>query len=442
MADSFESFCKGIGLSAAESDALRARHDAAERNTGNDLVVARLDMACEAAKRSLGSAKVNFHSSNLTRVNQNWSESCITVPHCIITPEIPEDVSAAIRCIFQWGVKFAVRSGGHSPNPGWSSVGEQGVLIDLQKLNQIALSSDGSRVSVGPGARWGDVYAALDSHGLSVIGGRVPDVGVAGLILGGGLSYFTGKYGTAADNVQNFEIVLADGTIESANATSNPDLFWALKGGGSNFGIVTRFDLYTVPLRDIWYQASVYSVDQADAILEAYAKWQLNEGAVDTKATIGLGIGLDVISVGLVYAEPAYRPSVFAPLYELEPLALAVAVPPTNGTVSLLTTIMAGTGAGKSRHDYRASSTPVNAEIYKAVHTFWRQKALTARELTGANQTFTVQHIPRNVAEHGVAKGGNPMNIPAITHGWWTTLVDWEKKEDDIAVRSVSIETS
>lgn len=176
---------------------------------------------------STSSDSLTYQTLLTSRPPHYRSESCITVPHCIITPEIPEDVSAAIRCIFQWGVKFAVRSGGHSPNPGWSSVGEQGVLIDLQKLNQIALSSDGSRVSVGPGARWGDVYAALDSHGLSVIGGRVPDVGVAGLILGGmskaqssvrvcsfqpalttigGLSYFTGKYGTAADNVQNFEV--------------------------------------------------------------------------------------------------------------------------------------------------------------------------------------------------------------------------------------------
>lgn len=81
--------------------------------------------------------------------------------------------------------KFSVRSGGHSPNPGWSSIRKPGILIDLQKLNKIAISTDKSVISLGPGGRWGDFYTALDPYGVSVIGGRLPDVGVGGLILGG-----------------------------------------------------------------------------------------------------------------------------------------------------------------------------------------------------------------------------------------------------------------
>ncbi len=82
-------------------------------------------------------------------------------------------------------VQFAVRSGGHSPNPGWSSVTQPGILIDLSQLDDITISDDRKTVTVGPGQRWGNVFAALDPYGISVIGGRIPTVGVGGLLLGG-----------------------------------------------------------------------------------------------------------------------------------------------------------------------------------------------------------------------------------------------------------------
>lgn len=143
------------------------------------------------------------------------------------------------RRLFQ--TKFSVRSGGHSPNPGWSSINDTGILIDLQKMNRLTLSSDSAVVSLGPGLRWGDVYNALDPYGVSVIGGRIPHVGVAGLILGGAFFHFSGEYGLAADNVKNFEIVLADGIIANANAQKNTDLFWAFLGGGPKFGDLHSF---------------------------------------------------------------------------------------------------------------------------------------------------------------------------------------------------------
>lgn len=112
------------------------------------------------------------------------SETCIEQPSCIILPTTSKNVSNAIRIINFFQVAFAVRSGGHSPNPGWSSI-ENGILISMEKVNSVALSRDKTFASVGPGARWGAVYAALDAQKAVVIGGRLPDVGVAGLILGG-----------------------------------------------------------------------------------------------------------------------------------------------------------------------------------------------------------------------------------------------------------------
>ncbi|KAI8963317.1 FAD-binding domain-containing protein [Daldinia sp. FL1419] len=435
MSEKSKTFSTAIGLSEAQAETLKDKHGVETTNANS------LQAACTAVGLSIGDSKVDTSPLNQTVVGENWSKACVAEPYCIIQPETAQDVSEAIKTISHYGVKFAIRSGGHSPNPGWSSVGQGGILLDLQRLNQISLSCDKQVASVGPGARWGEVISTLDAQGATVIGGRVPSVGVAGVILGGGYFHFTGQFGTAADNVKNFEIVLSDGTITNANSTVNPDLFWALKGGGPNFGIVTRFDLYTVPVRGIWYQASIYSVEQADAILEAYAKWQQNEGATDLKATVGLGIALDSISLGLVYSEPTEdQPSAFAPFRDIEPLM--VAVPPTNGSITALTAIMASTGTGSDRHDYRAASTRIDAQLYKDVYAFWREKALAVRNATGANQTFTIQPVPKNVATQGDQKGGNPMNIPKENHGWWTTIVDWNDEKDDDLVRSVSIETS
>lgn len=95
------------------------------------------------------------------------------------------DVSVALKTIKFLKLPFATRSGGHSPNPGAASISEPGVLIDLQKLKQISVSADKKVATVGPGGRWGDVYAALDPYGVGVIGGRIPQVGIGGLILGG-----------------------------------------------------------------------------------------------------------------------------------------------------------------------------------------------------------------------------------------------------------------
>lgn len=97
------------------------------------------------------------------------------------------DVQVAIQIINYFHIKFAIRSGGHSPNPGWSSIGNEGVLLDMERLRSISLSRDSSFASIGPGARWMQVYEVLGSDNAVVVGARVPDVGVGGLLLGGQL---------------------------------------------------------------------------------------------------------------------------------------------------------------------------------------------------------------------------------------------------------------
>ncbi|KAI1392017.1 FAD-binding domain-containing protein [Hypoxylon trugodes] len=393
MDDPFKSFCTSVGLEDSQSQAV------ADMNPKQ-----RLELSCSAVQSCIGTENVGVAPLNQAVINENWSQSCVAQPYCVVQPADAKHVGQVVKIIKYFGVKFAVRSGGHSPNPGWSAL-------------------------------------ALDAEGTSVIGGRIPAVGVGGLILGGEFFHFSGEFGMAADNVKNFEIVLADGNITNANTNENTDLFWALKGGGSNFGIVTRYDLYTIPVRDIWYRWDMYAVDQAPAVLDAMVKWQ-NEGASDLKSTVALIIGLDGVVVGLIYSAPANQPSAFAPFHEL-PTPVAAIVPPLNGTVKTLTDFLSNTFSDQPlRHDYRGVSTRIDGQLYQDVYKLWRQRALATREATGANQTFTIQPIPKNLAEQGIAKGGNPMGIPQEDHQWWTTVVDWANASDDDAVRSVSIDTT
>ncbi|KAF7557419.1 hypothetical protein G7Z17_g737 [Cylindrodendrum hubeiense] len=188
-----------------------------------------------------------------------WSDRQGEVhPRCFVTPRNTEAVSKVIKILTSRNALFTVKSGGHTAFAGSSSIAN-GVTIDLVYLNAITVSADRQTVSVGPGNRWINVSETLDPLKLAVVGGRVADVGVGGLLLGGGISYFSGLRGWACDNVRSFEVVLASGHIVNASPIANADLYWALRGGGgSNFGIVTRFDLASFEQGDMWSNYRIF----------------------------------------------------------------------------------------------------------------------------------------------------------------------------------------
>lgn len=158
-------------------------------------------------------------------------------------------------------------AGGHSSNTGASNI-EAGVTIDLSRLAKISLTDDGGAVWLGPAARWSDVYSVLEPNGLTVAGGRAGHVGVGGLVLGGGLSWFANQYGWSCDSVLEFEIVTSDLRIVRASESSHPDLFWALKGSLGAFGIVTAIKMRTIPTSGIYAGAISY---REDVIFEVFS---------------------------------------------------------------------------------------------------------------------------------------------------------------------------
>lgn len=127
--------------------------------------------------------------------------------------------------------------------------------------------------SIGAGALWADAYAALEKYGVTAPGGRSSTVGVAGFLTGGGNNFFSSNVGLGCDNVVNWEVVLADGTVVNANEESHPDLWKALKGGSINFGIITRVDVQTVNAVEIWGGQVIYPLETTDEHIDAYVKW-------------------------------------------------------------------------------------------------------------------------------------------------------------------------
>lgn len=209
------------------------------------------------------------------------------------------------------------------------------------------------------------------------------------------------------------QVVLANGTIVDANSDQNTDLFWALKGGGPNFGVVTRYDLYTIPVYNLWFEVLYFTPDQVPDVLDAFAEWQTNGSSVDNKSTVAMVISLDSVVVGLLYSQPtATRPAAFAPFYDLNPAE--VALPGSNGTITEVMELFGETGStAAERHDYRSASSKVDAELYKEVYAFWAEQATSVHNQTGANQTFVLQPIPGSLVEAGNTRGGNPLGLPS-----------------------------
>ncbi|KAF7540345.1 hypothetical protein G7054_g1500 [Neopestalotiopsis clavispora] len=187
------------------------------------------------------------HNNYGARIDSYWSLTPRLHPWAIVQPRNTSEVSKAVAALVQTGgCQFAVRSGGHTSIPGSNNI-TNGITLDLGLMDKTKYNPGTKLASIEPGGRWTNVYAYLEERGVMVAGGREGLVGVGGLLTGGGKTYYTCRVGFACDQVVNYEIVLADGTITTANENVNSDLFETLKGGSNNFGIVTRFDMKTFP---------------------------------------------------------------------------------------------------------------------------------------------------------------------------------------------------
>ena len=182
------------------------------------------------------------------------------------------DVIAAVGFARGNHLDIAVRGGGHSV-AGLSTV-DGGIVIDLGPMSDVTVDAEAKRASVGGGAVWADVDHETQAHGLATTGGLVSTTGVAGFTLGGGIGWTMRKFGLACDNLAGADVVTADGRLVHCSETENPELLWGLRGGGGNFGIVTRFELDLHPLGPMIYAGPVfYPADAARDLLVAFREW-------------------------------------------------------------------------------------------------------------------------------------------------------------------------
>jgi FAD/FMN-containing dehydrogenase len=198
-----------------------------------------------------------------------WNARFESHPDLIVRVAGPGDVATALEYARTRGLVVGVKSGGH--DYAGNSACDGGLLIDLGDLGSIDVDPAGRRAVVGAGVTWGEFDAAVSPHGLATTAGTVSTVGVAGFTLGGGEGWLTRKHGLACDNLVSAEVVTAAGSLVRASATENDDLFWALRGGSGNFGIVTSFELALHPLdHPVLAGQVIYPIDRAAEMLRLY----------------------------------------------------------------------------------------------------------------------------------------------------------------------------
>lgn len=201
-----------------------------------------------------------------------WNGMVANVPAVVLRPKSASDVSAAVTFAADHGLLMSVKGGGH--NIAGTSMAPGGLTLDMSLMNDVTVDVEGRQAHAGAGCLLGDVDRATQEHGLAAVLGFVSQTGIAGLTLGGGFGYLTRRFGWTVDNLDEVEIVTADGQVRVANRQEHADLFWGLRGGGGNLGVVTRF---TFRLHSVGPMITgglvAWSAERADDLLAGYRQF-------------------------------------------------------------------------------------------------------------------------------------------------------------------------
>jgi FAD/FMN-containing dehydrogenase len=197
-----------------------------------------------------------------------WNAMIDLRPHLIVRPRNASDVAAAVNFARDERLPLAIRGGAHSVAGMGTCDG--GVVIDFSSMKNVVVDPEKRTARAEPGAKWTDFDKATQAHGLATTGGTVGDTGIAGLTLGGGFGWLEGTCGMAVDNLLAADVVLADGRLVRASSDENSDLFWALRGGGGNFGVVTAFEYRLHAISQIVGGMVVHPYSAARDVLKFY----------------------------------------------------------------------------------------------------------------------------------------------------------------------------
>ncbi|KAL1979197.1 hypothetical protein VTN96DRAFT_6519 [Rasamsonia emersonii] len=420
-------------LNISDYETLSALQRAVRGSSNGTHETEKAQEACSISQAVFKGKLISPQQSTLytNRTETNWSDNCWQNASCIVSPESAQDVARIMTIITFTQTTFAVRSGGHDFNVNHSSVGRNGILVDMANFNNITLSADKSTVTIGVGARWGDVYNALNGSGVSVNGARSPNPGVGGQTLGGGIGWFSNLAGVSAASVIAAEVVLANSTIVRASQESHPELLWALKGGGPNYGIVTSFTYRTLPIDKMWFEARLYTRDKNQQLLNALVAYQ-EMASNDSKANIVYQLSENTTApqsfVGFLYLDPVEYPSVFSPFYDI-PHTVNM-IDSTIGTLADLSSMYNDPQYPQTppSRDYVVSlphrvDNATYQESYAAFTTYAEQ-AFAA----GWTMNYGSQPISTNAVQ---ASSDTPLNLTLVDQDWVHVTIEWYSAEDD-----------
>ncbi|KAG9380885.1 FAD binding domain containing protein [Pyrenophora tritici-repentis] len=370
---------------------------------------------CETLNRIFGDDQVDMQSESVYKafVSAYWSDQQkVMSPKCVFKPQKSLDVSTAILVARLTDCKFAAKSGGHSAVAGGSNI-QDGITISFERMNQTTLSADKKSVSYQPGQTWAQVYDKLAKDNVGVLGGRVADVGVGGLTMGGGISFFSSMYGLACDNVISYELVTASGRIINVDKTSYPDLYQCLRGGGNNFGLVTKFTVVAIPRQgNMWGGVRLYPAAVSPAVIKAY--YNLGMSATkDPKShqIVSFGVLPQVGQVSLVqldYADPTGNASVFS-----EYNAIPGAIQDSTGINSLsnLTRALGVQPDSGSRQLFRSWTAKLDEDMANTIKNIYFEELPSILNATRILPALALQVLTQPIIEKTHSNGGNVLGL-------------------------------
>ncbi|KIY00016.1 uncharacterized protein Z520_04654 [Fonsecaea multimorphosa CBS 102226] len=359
------------------------------------------------------------------------------VPACIVSPLWAQSVSTAVSILSENDCPFAIRGQTHAPAAGFANI-DGGVTLDMTSLASVSLNADRSVVSVGAGSSWLSVYSYLDPFNLTVAGGRNGAVGVGGLTLGGGISHFTARVGWACDNVVNFQVVLASGALVDVNATSHPLLFRALKGGGNNFGVVTRFDLATIPQGDISVTTLSHAVAERDSVFDAFTNLT-TASPFDPYISLVTGLLFNAtskawtLSNSAVYTAPNPDPPAFRGLKAIPSLSNTTRVTNlsafANETPTPPLNWLFWTGT-------YAASTSLMSQTFDTLNTSFYNFTVPG----GVVWSIAFEPLPTIISSYASAKGGNSLGTSPADGNAYILLISalWPNRSSNSVVEQTA----
>ncbi|KAK7710525.1 hypothetical protein SLS63_012955 [Diaporthe eres] len=312
---------------------------------------------------------------------------------------------------------------------------EGGVTVSLRNLNSIALSADRKTAFIQPGNTWGHIYSELEKYDLAVIGGRVTPIGIGGLTTGGGISFFSNIYGWACDNVASYEVVTSTGELATVSPSQHSDLYWALRGGGNNFGIVVDFELETIPLPggEMWGGTRVCTEDQFPNLIDAFAGL-IDESPSDPNAGTWvawiLNSGVKIAAAELWYAKPNGQNASIFDNYNRMP---TISDNTGNITLANYTAQVAESNPYGYRECYYATSIRASRAVAQAATDIFYDEVVSVADVAGANPVMVWQGITEGVLEATKKNGGNPLGLSVEDGPFYLLQLScwWENEEDD-----------